>query len=251
MGIVSIWIGFEGKRAGYEKMEGSRSFQQTIDEMRRYGIHVVLCMIIGFEYQTPAIIREELAEFMACRPSLAQFMIYGPAGGTPLLARMKAEGRLNDRWQNKALREGYSLCFDHPHISAAEMEALLRECYETEYQQNGPSVFRWVRGYLDCYLHLRSSPNRRLRERARQCREFLRFSWGAYRVGLQHAPNDRIRDEIVALYQEVERHTGKPSLKMELLGRLAPAAAWLTDLRLKHDWLMQPRTKLHEYNAHA
>lgn len=248
MGIGSIWVGFEGKRSGYAKMEGDRTFKEMVDDCRRHGIHIVLCMIIGFEYQTPEIIEEELQEFIDCKPSLAQIMIYGPSGGTPMLKRMKEEGLLNERYENKALREGYSLCFDHPHIEPDEMEHLLRECYRKEYEANGPSIYRWTRGYLDAYLYLRSSTNSRLKRRAEQCREFLDFSWGAYRVGLQFAPNERIRQEIVTLYDDIEREVGKPSLKMDVLSRMAPAAAKLTDLRLKRDVFNQPHTKVNFYN---
>jgi haloalkane dehalogenase len=248
MGIGSIWIGFEGKRAGYDKMEGAKGFAETIAELKTYGIHVVLCMIIGFDYQTADTIREELAEFIACKPTLAQFMIYGPSGGTPLLRRLAEEGRLNDRYQNKALREGYSLCFDHPHIGADEMEELLRECYRTEYEANGPSIYRYMDGFLQCYLHLKDSDDWRLRERAMQCRDFVRFSWGAYDAGLSFAPNDEVRRRIADLYEQVVHHIGPPSLKDKALSRLGRAAARLTDYRYKKEILMQPRTRVARYN---
>jgi radical SAM superfamily enzyme YgiQ (UPF0313 family) len=49
MGISSIWVGFEGMRAGYKKMQGVQSFAETVAELKKFGIHVVLCMIIGFD----------------------------------------------------------------------------------------------------------------------------------------------------------------------------------------------------------
>jgi hypothetical protein len=248
MGIGSIWIGFEGMRAGYKKMQGAGGFAETIAELKKYGIHVVLCMIIGFDYQTPEIIEEELAQFIACKPSLAQFMIYGPSGGTPLLERMKAEGRLNERYLDKSLHEGYSLLFHHPTIAADEMERLLRDCYRREYQANGPSIYRVMETNLAAYLHLRGSDNPRLRERARQLREFLEFSWGAHHAGLTFAPNDEVRRTIVEIYAGIERHIGRPSIGMRALSRLAPAAAAFTGLRQKYDLLNQPRTKVRQYH---
>jgi len=247
MGIGSIWVGFEGMRAGYKKMQGARGFAETIAELKKVGIHVVLCMIIGFDYQTREIIEEELEQFIALRPSLAQFMIYGPSGGTPLLKRMKAEGRLNERYLDKSLHEGYSLLFHHPTITADEMERLLRDCYRREYEANGPSIYRVMETNLEAYLHLRSSDNPRLRERARQLHEFLQFAWGAYRVGLQFAPNEQVRQRIIELSAGNQQHIGAPSFQMRALSRLTPAAAAWTGIRQKYDLLTQPRTKVHHY----
>ena len=248
MGVSGIWVGFEGKRAGYEKMESTRSYQELADECRKYGIGLVLSMIIGFEYQTPEIVREELAEFISIKAAVPQFLIYGPSGGTPLLARMKEEGRLNEDYKDTRLREGFSLMFDHPHFSTEEARAMLWECFETEYHANGPTIYRGIEGSLITYQHLRSSDNPRLRARAEQCLEALKFSWGAYQVGLVYAPNEQIRTKIKDLYAEIERVAGKPSLAVRALSYAAlPAAQW-TKVRQEHHIFSQPKTQVFTYN---
>ncbi len=248
MGISAIWVGFEGKRAGYEKMESSRSYQDLAEECRRYGISLILSMIIGFEYQTPEIVREELAEFMSIKPAVPQFLIYGPSGGTPLLERLQKEGRLNEDYKDTRLREGFSLMFDHPNFTTAEARAMLVECYETEYQTNGPTIYRGIEASLLAYKYLKDSDKPKLRARAEQAREALKFSWGAYQVGLKHAPNETIRTKIKDLYAEIERVIGKPSLGVRALGYAAlPAAQW-TKLRQKYKIFSQPRTETATYN---
>lgn len=248
MGISGMWVGYEAKRAGLAKMTSHRSHHELAEECRKYGIGLVSSMIIGFDYQTPEIIREELEDFIKVNTAVPQFLIYGPSGGTPLLERMKKEGRLNANYEDTRLREGFSLLFDHPHISATEMRALVMECYDKEYQANGPTIYRGIEGSLITYKHLRDSDNPKLRARAEQQRKALEFSWGAYQVGLKHAPNEQIRQKIVDLYAEIERVVGKPSLAVRALSYAAlPAAEW-TKVRLNNDFLMQPQTIVSSYN---
>jgi len=92
MGIDWVWVGYEGKRAGYAKMEG-RPYRELFADLHDHGISVLASMIIGFDYQTPEIIQQEFDELMSMRPSMCQFLIYGPAHGTPAHERLKAEDR--------------------------------------------------------------------------------------------------------------------------------------------------------------
>jgi hypothetical protein len=248
MGISAMWVGFEAERAGYAKMKGKMSYQELADECRKYGIGLIASMIIGFDYQTPEIIRQELAQLIRLKPAAPQFLIYGPSGGTPLLKRMKAEGRLNKDYDDTRLREGFSLMFEHPHLTAPQMRALLMECYDSEYQANGPTIYRGIENSLIAYKHLRDSSVPRLKARADQLRKGLVFSWGARRVGLAHAPNERVRKTIEDLYADVARVVGPPSLAIQALDYAALAAAEWTKFRLRHERLGNPQTKVHTYN---
>src|SRR5579872_6130728 len=91
-GVDGVWVGFEGKRSGYSKPQG-KPIEELIPELRSHGITVLSSMILGFEYHTPEIIREEMREFLALRPTYGQFLIYGPTPGTPFYERVMQEGR--------------------------------------------------------------------------------------------------------------------------------------------------------------
>ncbi len=82
MGIDGMWIGYEGTRSGYAKQSG-RPVEEIFREFREHGITILASMIVGFPYQTPEIIEEELSGLLALRPVLTQFLIYGPCPGTP------------------------------------------------------------------------------------------------------------------------------------------------------------------------
>lgn len=251
MGVSAMWVGFEAQRAGYAKMKSKRTYQQLADECRQYGISLILSMIIGFDYQTPEIIREELAELIRLRPAIPQFLIYGPSGGTPLLERMQKDGRLNEDYKDTRLREGFSLMFDHPTISAKDMRALLMECYEAEYQANGPTIYRGMENTLIGYENLSQSENPRLRARAEYMKKMLSFAWGARQVGLVHAPNPAVRAHIEQMYERIERAVGGPSAGVKALGYAALAAAKWTKFRQRHESLMQPPTTVNRYRWSA
>ncbi|MHC4595254.1 MAG: B12-binding domain-containing radical SAM protein, partial [Planctomycetota bacterium] len=59
MGIDGVWIGYEGTRSGYGKQSG-KPVHELIRELRENGIAVLTSMIVGFDYQTPEVISQEL-----------------------------------------------------------------------------------------------------------------------------------------------------------------------------------------------
>ena len=60
MGIDGFWIGYEGTRSNYAKQQG-RPIAEILTEFREHGITVLASMIVGFDYQTPEVVAEELA----------------------------------------------------------------------------------------------------------------------------------------------------------------------------------------------
>ena len=93
MGIDGFWIGYEGTRSGYAKQQG-RPVEDIITEFREHGITILTSMIVGFDYQTPEVVAQELDGLMKLKPALAQFLIYGPVPGTPFYERVIKENLL-------------------------------------------------------------------------------------------------------------------------------------------------------------
>ena len=100
MGIDGFWIGYEGTRSGYAKQQG-RPVDEILTEFREHGITVLASMIVGFDYQTPEIVAEELDGLMKLKPALAQFLIYGPVPGTPFYERIIKEYLLQDVYKTE------------------------------------------------------------------------------------------------------------------------------------------------------
>jgi radical SAM superfamily enzyme YgiQ (UPF0313 family) len=240
MGIDWIWVGFEGKRAGYAKMQG-RPYRELFADLHRHGISVLASMIIGFDYQTPEIIEEEFEELMSMRPSMCQFLIYGPAHGTPSFYRLKAEGRLlPELYKDNSRHDGFSLGFVHPYIDPEAMSAIQRRLYREEFKRLGPSVFRVAEDWLAGHVALRDHPGPRVRAKAERYRKdahralmvipaskrYLNSSVGAWLDGFQ---------------ERLVVETGAMTLRERFMSKIAPAFLWYTDFKLRHNIGQQPK----------
>jgi haloalkane dehalogenase len=251
MGVDAVWIGYEGQRAGYQKMRG-RTYPDLIADLKAHGITVVTSMIIGYDYQTVDVIWQEFDALMAMRPSFCQFLIYGPSPGTPLWRRYLKDGRMDPGVANDFLNvasrkgDGASLTFTHPHIGAPEMEAIQRELYREEYRRLGPSMFRTVDDWLAKYLALKDHPVARLRAKAE---DFKRRAHQAQMV--LPASCKYVNANVAAYLQDLEQRlcaaTGPLSTKERAIRLLASPLLRFEDFRYRFDIGHQPVTSRREY----
>ena len=133
MGIDGFWIGYEGTRSNYAKQQG-RPVDEILTEFREHGITVLASMIVGFDYQTPEIVAQELDGLMKLKPSLGQYLIYGPVPGTPFHEHVIKENLLprtftteKDLFYRRA--DGFRTMMKHPTLSPAQIEDMQRWCY--------------------------------------------------------------------------------------------------------------------------
>ncbi len=248
MGINSVWIGFEGMQAGYDKQQG-KSYEQLFDELKSVGIAPAASMIIGFDYQTPEVIEREYAELLRLQPAISQFLIYGPSRNTPLYDRLEEEGRLTEVARDLHLaQDGFTLAFDHPHISAPTMKLIARQLYRGEYHHLGPTIFRTVEIALRGYRNLKDAAAPRLRVRAEMMREFLRNAQAAREAGVRFAPNPLVRARVEHLFEDLEAELGPAPAWQQLQSyAVLPFGLW-TKLRFSLDLFTQTPPRRHEYN---
>ncbi len=100
MGIDGFWIGYEGTRSNYAKQQG-RPVDEILTEFREHGITVLTSMIVGFDYQTPEIVAQELDGLMKLKPALGAVSDLRPGARHAVLRAHHqgefAAGRLHDR----------------------------------------------------------------------------------------------------------------------------------------------------------
>ncbi len=239
MGIDWVWVGYEGQRAGYAKMNG-RPYDELFADLRAHGISVLASMIIGFDYQTPEIIEQEFEDLIALRPTMSQFLIYGPAHGTPLYERMEAEGRLNaDAFADASKLDGFSLTFAHPHISKEEMEALQKELYHKEFQRLGPSIFRCADTYLEGSIRLADHPAPRVRAKAKAYADIARRARMVIPAAKRYV-SPEVGVWLDELSARMTKHTRPFSLKERSLAALAPVMLWYTGFKMRRGIDQQP-----------
>jgi len=245
VGISAVWVGLEGKKAGYDKLHGE-DLRTLVARLRAAGILVVGSMIVGFDYHTPQIVREELEEIVAAGPTYLQCLVYGPTPGTALYQRLDAEGRWRGGPPGEGVPygrcDGYILGFRHSNLSVQEVEVLQRHCLDRDLQAGGPSMYRAIETWMEGWSNLRSRPEPFLRARARVYEKKLRGCRPLLPVGIARAPNPDVRARLEDLQRRMDRDLGPQTVRDRVAGRvILPAAAAWTQFALDHDLFQEPR----------
>ncbi|MBI4371789.1 MAG: hypothetical protein HY552_05785 [Elusimicrobia bacterium] len=251
MGIDGVWIGYEGSRSGYAKQQG-RSAEELFRELREHGVAILASMIVGLPYQDQEIIRQELDGLLALKPSLAQFLIYGPTPGTPFYDRIMKEGLLrrdlaDDREKYYRECSGFTAMVRHPRLAPGEIEAAQNRCFEEDYARLGPSLFRVIDAYHAGWRRLRNSPNPFLRKKSSWFASQIRKSYPIFLAGRLLGPNSGVRRWIADLERRCHQDFGKPSWIERLDSIAALALALWTGLKLKLGLFQHPALVRHVY----
>jgi len=245
MGIDGFWIGYEGTRSNYAKQQG-RPANEILKEFRDHGITVLASMIVGFDYQTPDVVAQELDGLMKAQPALAQFLIYGPVPGTPFHERVIKENLLHDVYTtDKDLfyrrADGFRTMMKHPTLSPEQIEDLQRWCFEQDFHRLGPSIYRVLEARLLGYQKLKNSPNPILRAKADYYATELRVAYPVFLAGRLLGPNAAVRRWIGDLERRIHTELGRPTWRERATGVLAVGAALWTALTLKLNWFQHPK----------
>jgi len=251
MGIDGMWIGYEGTRSGYGKLSG-RPVEEIFAEFRRHGITILASMIVGFPYQTPEIIEQELAGLLALRPVLSQFLIYGPCPGTPFYEQVLREGKLrpevaDDRELFYRRGSGFHAMVTHPSMTPGQIEAAQQGCYEEDFRRLGPVLHRSVERWLEGYLALRESPSAFLRAKAERIATNLRKAYPLFLTGRLLGPSAPVRRWIGELQQRLHVALGRPTWKERLQSVGALGLAGWTGLTLRLGWFQDPPLVRHTF----
>ncbi|MHC5111572.1 MAG: B12-binding domain-containing radical SAM protein [Planctomycetota bacterium] len=244
MGIDGLWIGVEGRRSGYLKQSGT-DVASLFAELRSAGIIILASMIIGFDYQTPEIIREELDYLLAQKPTLAQFLIYGPTPGTPFYDRVVSEGRLRpdlarDRQRYFKQCTGFDAMVTHPTLSSEELRRQQRLCFKRDFECLGPSIVRSLECALNGYQRWRHHADSQLRRKAMVFRQDFVKGLPVLPVAALLGPSAVARQSARQLLRRGLREVSPPWVRTAARTVLAfPAALW-TALSLKLHLLQHP-----------
>jgi hypothetical protein len=251
MGVDGMWIGYEGTRSGYDKQSG-RPVSEVFTEFREHGITILASMIVGFPYQTPEIIQEELDGLLSLAPAFSQFLIYGPVPGTPFFEHVTENNLFHEYVEEKPKEyyhraTGFFSVVKHNEMTAAEIESIQRNCFDEDFRRLGPSIYRVVETWLNGYLKWKDSNIPIMREKAQLFARKLRTAYPAFLPGKLFGPTKDVRLRIGALQQRVHRELGNPVLlqKLEAIGAIG-TAVW-SGLAIKANLFQHPRLMRTEY----
>jgi len=217
-GLDYAFIGYESKFAadhGLKKRQGDDL--QVFRDLRERGILTNAAMIVGWDFQTPENLPEDLEHLAACRPTQTQFSRLIPYPGTALWDALKEEGRLDlaVAWNDY---HNYGGSMRHRHLTPEAIVGFIEGAHGRLYQTLGPSLLRMFDTFLNGYEYCRRSNRRELREdRADRFRQRLRLAYPMFKICQAFAPNARVR----ALAQDSEKRLreliGPPSLGLRVL----------------------------------
>jgi haloalkane dehalogenase len=251
MGIDGLWIGYEGTRSGFAKQSG-RPVEAIFREFRQHGIGILASMIVGFPYQTPEIIEEELAGLLALKPALSQFLIYGPTPGTPFFDRVMGEGLMHreltddpELYYRKCT--GFSAMVEHPTMNPGQIESAQARCFAEDFRRLGPSIYRSIETWLLGYQRLKDSSNPLLRAKAERLAVEIRKTYPAFLAGRIFGPGATARAWIRELQSRVHRTLGQPTWRERLQSVAAVALAAETGLALRAGLHQHPRLIRHTF----
>jgi len=243
-GIDGFWIGYEGTRSGYGKQQGKPT-PELFEEIRSSGGTILSSMILGFDYQTKDVIRQELDGLMALKPALGQFLIYNFTPGTPLAERVMEQGLLREEFAADPARRhkfatGFVSMIKHPHMSGKELQDMQAWCFEQDYKRLGPSIYRTLEAWFNGYMKYRDSKSAYLRAKAEQWRLEIRKAYPIFLTGRLFAPNAVVRGYLANLQSRIHREIGAPTIKERALALLAIGAAGWTKFKLVTDTFQHP-----------
>lgn len=251
MGVDGVWIGFEGEHSGYDKRAG-RSVERIFRELKENGVTILASMIVGFDYQTPAIIERELENLLGMKPDLCQFMIYNPNPGTPLYERVVTQDLLRPQYKEDPalywkVASGFKSLLKHPVMSAGEIEAAQQKCFETDFQRLGPSIYRVAETMFHGYLKHKDSTSAFLRMKAMRLAKELRNTYPVFLSGQLFGPNSEARRRITVLKKRLHAEFGAPTLLEKALALAAAAAAVWTGFKLRFNLFQNPELERRAY----
>ncbi len=214
-GLEYAFIGYESKFAadhGLHKRKGDA--KEVFDNLRLRGINTNAAMMVGWDFQTPENLQEDLDYLISCQPTQSQFSRLIPYPGTRLWQELKKEGRLDLSvpWKDY---HNYGGPFRHKHLSADQIIRFIEQGHVKVYEALGPSLLRMFQTYLKGYEHCLASKREELRrQRSEHFRERLLAAHPIFKVCERFAPNERVRGMAEDADSRLADCIGPPSREM-------------------------------------
>lgn len=135
-GCFEIFVGVESFSrktllAAHKTQNHPSSYEQIVKLCRRHGIVSHFSNIIGFPEDTAASIREHLEVLRGMSPDVASFYILCPIPGTEQYDDFLEAGCITEK--NLDRFDGTKPTWQHPNLSAKELDDLLYHCYRRFY----------------------------------------------------------------------------------------------------------------------
>jgi len=213
LGIDFIWIGIEGKKATYDKLD-KEDPKKIISELKRRGISILCSSILGLDYHDKENIKEDYEYMDSLDPTFIQILILSPGPSTPIGKRMIKE----KRWPTKPYlqHDGFSLTFKHK-LGSKFLEDFQYWCYYEDYRRNGPSIFRYIDDKFQGYRYLKS--RRKNIQRQKEFKELCLRCIPLLNIMILFSPSRQAKNKIRRLKDDIY-HEFRPQVVTNIIKTL-------------------------------
>jgi radical SAM superfamily enzyme YgiQ (UPF0313 family) len=146
-GCRGLLIGFESivprnLRDSGKPFNKPAHFAEVVGRLHAHGIAVYGCFVFGMDHDTPDVFDLTARFAVEARIDLPRFAIVTPFPGTPLHARLVAEGRLLTR--NWELYDGQHVVFEPAGMSVAELQDGTERAWRHAYSWSSMARRLWA-----------------------------------------------------------------------------------------------------------
>lgn len=243
LGVATVWIGVESLYSDLEKRKG-KDIREIFSSLQEYGISVTGSLIIGWDFQNPDNIWDDIRFFASLKPTFTQVSTLMPIPGTALWNRLLNEEKVikveNIDW-NKMNLYGPPTYYRHKNFEPQEIMDRVEDTYNLVYQETGPSLMKVLEIHLNGYRNFKNETTKFGKERAMYHKEYCNRLFPLTPVFKEYAPNKNIQgkvSEIEAMYLE---EFGEPGLGFDIASSMFKKAA-----RLEKEKGVGPERKLEQ-----
>lgn len=200
LGMSFMWIGAESKFTPLKKCT-KHDVRAVLEGVTEAGICVTLSWVMGFDFQTPENLEEDMDWYLDLPAVTAQVTLLGPIPRTKVYQRLQREGRLLvENWEDLNL---YHECFRYKHFQPGELEQWVFRVYGEIHKRKGPSMLRMAEAWAAGIRRLRAAGDPSLQPRidglVRNAREMFPVALAMERVGYEPGHRKRARAWIEAM----------------------------------------------------
>lgn len=247
LGVGFLWLGVESYLENYQKNKGI-DMSALFSELRNHGVSILASSILFQEHHTKENIWKEVEYMKALRPDSVQFMQLGPLPHTALYKEYKENGKLCTDVPYEEWHGQHRIWFDHPNFTPKQSQHILKEAFQRDFHELGPSIMRMCDTYITGYKHTRKYQDTWKKKRNEKLKEICRDFYPVIDIMKPYLPNkktEKLALEVEGKYRNV---FGEKTALQHAFAKLGQSFAFKENLKLKFFGdVRQPSTYLTSY----
>jgi hypothetical protein len=249
LGVGFLWLGVESYLENYQKNKGI-DMPGLFSDLRNHGVSILASSIMFQEHHTKENIWKEVEYMKALRPDFAQFMQLGPLPQTTLYKEYKENGKLCTDVPYEEWHGQHRLWFNHPNFTPKQSQHILKDAFQSDFHELGPSVMRMCDTYITGYKHTRKYQDPWKKKRNEKLKEICRNFHPVIDIMKPYLPNQKTGRLALEVEGKYRKMFGEKTVAQHALAKLGQSLAFKENLKLKlFGDVRQPSTYLTSYRT--